>query len=419
VRIRDGDRPHGRPGLVLRLVTGRGRGRLPTTADGAEQCLIILFLGQRALALAQLAAALPAALASAHRPGLDAALAALFLLESAALATVVIGRGAYRSTRLAAGDVAFGVMLLLAEAVTVRLDGRFTSWAGWGFPVSLGAAAGAAIAMPRLRQVMASVACLVVAYLAVTLVPATNADQVSTSVTNAVAYVGFAAVLRGLSGFLRRLANDADQARKQAGWLAAHAERNLHRQLLHDQAAVLGLLSEQVPESLAGALRVQAAQGAARIRWFLAEDDVESTTAGSAVAAPTHHPRRLAGSMREQVLATCATFSDLPVVANADLVVREPPMPVVVALVEALATLLHNVRRHALAQEVVVHVESDEVSWELVVRDDGVGFDPAQTSLGYGLRRQVLAVAGEVGGQVSISSEVCVGTAVRLWGPAA
>jgi len=57
------------------------------------------------------------------------------------------------------------------------------------------------------------------------------------------------------------------------------------------------------------------------------------------------------------------------------------------ALVEALATLLHNVRRYALAQEVVVHVERDEVSWELVVRDDGVGFDPAQTSLGYGLRR--------------------------------
>ena len=46
---------------------------------------------------------------------------------------------------------------------------------------------------------------------------------------------------------------------------------------------------------------------------------------------------------------------------------------------------------------------------------------PAQTSLGYGLRRQVLAVAvvGEVGGQVSISSEVGVCTAVRLWGPAA
>ena len=93
---------------------------------------------------------------------------------------------------------------------------------------------------------------------------------------------------------------------------------------------MLGLLSEQVPESLAGALRVQAAQGAARIRWFLAEDDVESTTAGSAVAAPTHHPRRPAGSLREQVLNTCATFSDLPVVANADLVGREPPMPVVV-----------------------------------------------------------------------------------------
>jgi len=43
---------------------------------------------------------------------------------------------------------------------------------------------------------------------------------------------------------------------------------------------VLGLPSEQVPESLAGALRVQAAQGAARTRWFLAEDDVESTNGG-------------------------------------------------------------------------------------------------------------------------------------------
>ena len=92
------------------------------------------------------------------------------------------------------------------------------------------------------------------------------------------------------------------------------------------------------------------------------------------------------------------------------------------ALVEALATLLHNVRRYALAQEVVVHVERDEVSWELVVRDDGVGFDPAQTSLGYGLRRPwpwPWPRSARVGGQVSISSEVGVGTAVRLWGPAA
>ncbi len=35
-------------------------------------------------------------------------------------------------------------------------------------------------------------------------------------------------------------------------------------------------------------------------------------------------------------------------------------MPVVVVFVEALATLLNNVRQHALAQEAIVHVESDE-----------------------------------------------------------
>ena len=389
-------------------MTGRGRGRLPTTADGAEQCLIILFLGQRALALAQLAAALPAALAAANRPGLDAVLAALFLLESAALATVVVRRGAYRSVRLAAGDVAFGVALLLAEAATVPLDGRFTSWAGWAFPVSLGAAAGAAIAMPRLRQVVVSVTCLVVAYLAVTLVPATSGDQASTAITNVLAYVGFAAVLRGLSGYLRRLARTADSAREEAAWFAAYVERARHRQLLHDQASVLAMLSGPVEDRLAVPLRRQAAEGAARIRWFLSNDDA---------APPPYDGRPGQLSLRQQVLATCDAFADLPVVLNIDLLAEEPPAKVTVALVDALATLLHNVRRHALAREVVVRVESDDGEWELVVSDDGVGFDPETTPLGYGLRQQVTGTLTALGARVSVVSEPAGGTTVRASGP--
>lgn len=398
-----------KPGFPVPILVRR---RLPATAEGAEVCLLILFLGQRCLAVAQLGAALLRGLGSMrHRGALDAGLANLFMLESAVVAFLAVRRRAYRSTRLALVDVATSVLLLLAETVTVPLTARYTSWAGWAYPVSLGAAAGAAIALPRLWHVVASVACLVAAYLAVTLVPATKNEQVTTAVTDALSYIGFAAVLRGISGYLRRLARAADTARGEAAWLAAYVERSRHRQLLHDQASVLALLSEPVQEPLASSLRQQAAAGAAKIRWFLTEED----------PVPGDNPvpsdgRQPAASLREQVLATCSTFSDLPMVVTVDLVLDDPPPAVTVALVDALATLLHNVRRHANAAEVVVHVESEGGRWELVVRDQGVGFDPLVTPRGYGLQEQVVTPIRALGGQVSITSEPGNGTTVRVWG---
>ena len=386
----------------------RDEGRLPTTAKGAETCLLILFLGQRCLAVAQLAAALPAGLAAARLPALDAALAGLFLLESTALAVVSGRRRSYTSMTLAWLDVGFGMMVLLAEAVTVPLDARFTSWAGWAFPVSLGAAAGAAIALPRLWQVVTAVACLSGSYLTVTLLPATSSDQASTAITNVLAYAGFAAVLRGLSGYLRRLARTADSAREDAAWFAAYVERDRHRQLLHDQASVLAMLSGPIEDRLAVPLRRQAAEGAARIRWFLSNDEP---------APPPDNGRPGQLSLREQVLATCDAFADLPVVLNIDLLAEEPPARVTVALVDALATLLHNVRRHAFAHEVVVRIECENGEWELVVSDDGVGFDQKTTPLGYGLRQQVTSTLTALGARVSVVSEPAGGTTVRASGP--
>ena len=76
---------------------------------------------------------------------------------------------------------------------------------------------------------------------------------------------------------------------------------------------------------------------------------------------------------------------------------------------------IHNVKKHAGAQELTVQLEYGPAKIALEVRDDGRGFEPdtAQESGHYGLTG-MRERAAAIGGVLEISSEPGVGTTVRL-----
>lgn len=83
----------------------------------------------------------------------------------------------------------------------------------------------------------------------------------------------------------------------------------------------------------------------------------------------------------------------------------------------AVTTVLHNVRLHAGARQVVVHADTDGSSWEVVVSDDGVGFDQESQPLGFGLDTQVRQALGALGVAARIQSLPGMGTSVTIVGP--
>jgi PAS domain S-box-containing protein len=76
---------------------------------------------------------------------------------------------------------------------------------------------------------------------------------------------------------------------------------------------------------------------------------------------------------------------------------------------EALA----NARRHAAARRVRVALGATEEETRVEVSDDGLGFDPRQTTEGVGLRAMKERTAG-LGGRLEVFSEPAKGTTVRL-----
>lgn len=86
-----------------------------------------------------------------------------------------------------------------------------------------------------------------------------------------------------------------------------------------------------------------------------------------------------------------------------------------VVLLRVAQETLANVRRHATAGTVALELRYDDGGATLLVRDDGVGFDPATLAAngGYGLRGMRHRVE-QSGGTVAVSSEPGSGTTVEV-----
>ena len=81
-----------------------------------------------------------------------------------------------------------------------------------------------------------------------------------------------------------------------------------------------------------------------------------------------------------------------------------------VAVIAAAREVLNNVDRHAHASLVTIDVGPTRVS----VTDDGVGFDPAVPTRGFGLSASVQGRMAQVGGRAAITSRPGAGTTVDL-----
>ena len=363
------------------------------------------FLGLRAVNVVQLAASLPTGLAQSPNPGLDALMVTAFMLETVVLAVVALRGSSLRLPRLIWADVSLGCVLLLGQKLISGPDLMLT-WDAWGYAITLSCAMAAGFALRRRAETVVAAGALMGCYLMVTVNLSGSVDMLSTAATNSLSYMAFAGLGRGISGYLRRLGRDADEARQRAAVLGAAAETERHRGLLHDQATVLSLLSQAPTDArLQVALRQQAANGATRIAAFMSGVQNSNFTAGTLGAA---------------VRSAVAQFSDLPLTCTTDLADEfDVPAPVAEALAGAVTTLLHNVRRHAGAASCVVHADADPATgwWEVLVRDDGKGFTPEITPRGYGLARQVDAAMAGIGVQFTLRSAMGEGTMVTLTHP--
>ena len=383
--------------------------QLPTTLAGAELCGLIAFVGLRLVDLVQLAVAAPGGLDGASRPTLDAATMILFVAESVGIVFVVVRARRYRSLRLAILDTVVALVVLAAQPLFTAPTDRVGTWTAWGFAVTVGTALGIGIGFPRAWQTWAAATALAVTYLAVSL-PDPSAGARSSAWSNAIAYFGFALIARGLSGYLRRMGRDADEARAAAERLGRVQEFELHRQLLHDQATILHLLSgSEVDDRLAGVLRGQAALGARQIRAFLGRDVDTLSWPKEGYAAPC----ALVTIARE----VAAQFGDLPITVSVELaadVVLQDEMAHAVR--GALSAVLHNVRLHAAAQHVTLHADHNPrtLQWELSVTDDGAGFETTVQSPGYGLTHQVAAALAEHAIEAQVRSAPGAGTVVTM-----
>jgi signal transduction histidine kinase len=175
---------------------------------------------------------------------------------------------------------------------------------------------------------------------------------------------------------------------------------------VHDASSVLRLLSDtETPAAALPSLRRQGHREANRLRRYL-----RGRTSHSVDSA-----ERTLGGMLSTAMAG---FDDLPLEPAIDLgaqvVLAER---VWTATARAVATVLHNVRLHADASQVVVHADTDGRSWEVVVSDDGIGFDQSTQALGFGLGTQVQRTLEELGISVTIASAPGRGTSVTIVGP--
>ena len=82
----------------------------------------------------------------------------------------------------------------------------------------------------------------------------------------------------------------------------------------------------------------------------------------------------------------------------------------------AIGEAVANALEHAVANRVVVYVETDDEGHVFAsIDDDGMGFDPATPRSTHGIDESMLARIASIGGLVEISSSIGSGTEVCIW----
>jgi signal transduction histidine kinase len=371
-----------------------------------ERGFLLTFGVLRAGVLLQVAVATVRSLLIAQPLWASVATVSVAVLWSVILFAVVGKRGSFAASPTWLCWLDFGVAMaaLIVPAATQPPERyQITTWDTWGYAYAcfVGPTFGAWV-QPRLLVVIMAVA---QAGTYVASVFKANRDNMATVAINGMSLIIFPVAAAVLCAVVRRVAQTADANQVRANQL----ERDRHRIHLHNVTGLLDRLAgEDTPPDMLPLLRRQAKQEARRLR-----NEVRAPT--DAAPAEEDTPR----SVEEVVLAALGGFGHLPLEVRTSLgrkvYLQDDDA---LAVQSALISVLYNVQFHAgRVTEVTVHVDSQGDDWEVSVCDDGVGFDPDNTTLGFGLQSQVLDAAESRGMTVSIDSTPGEGTCVFIRSP--
>ncbi len=365
----------------------------------AEWGIVLASVALRLGAVVVAVVGVPRGLSVADQPQLYLVTTLVALIVSGWLVTCAVRRRDMRRGRWQGADLLVGALALPALAGALPAHELVGTQAGWAPGYALNVACLAGAYLPRLAALLYAVLVASLTFVVGLRSPA----HLDTLLANSLVPIVFAVVAAIFAGHFRGLGERADTARAAEVRATRALELERYRLTVHDATGILRQLADDAtPAEVRPALRRQAAAEANRLRNYLRDGS-------GAQAAP--------GTIGEVLDEALAGFTDLPLEVSTDLGggVALPPEQAM-ALGRAVATVLHNVRRHAEAATVYVHADARDQEWEVVVRDDGSGFDPAEQPLGFGLQVQVLQALTEAGMTAAIDSAPGEGTAVTIRG---
>lgn len=369
-----------------------------------DRVLATAFLAIRSVHVLQGFTCLVSGRSAYRRPRVATALEVGAATELAALALRTLRSGHYEPAS-ARFDAAFGLAGLVALASAMEPDDR-TASLNWMLPLTVGGCLGCATLEPVPEGVAWS--SLLGATYAMTTFGSIRqgGGRAATAVANALSYPGFFVVASLVVHVARRMAEEVDDARREAvekrARLAAEETRNREHRMLHDsalqtlEAIATGIVTE--PE----AVKREARREASALRRAL-----RGETGGVDGLVP-----------RIYALADEFAGRGLAVEVVADDGGTEPAADLVVALCEAAREALTNVLKHAKVTSSVLHVTVGPPVWRVAVRDHGAGFDVAGVRRGFGLASSITGRMSEVGGASRVTSSPGSGTRVEMWAPA-
>ncbi|MFC9702328.1 sensor histidine kinase [Streptomyces sp. NPDC056943] len=388
----------------MRIRSGLWRvAELPTTRAGVERAFSYFTAGVRLGTVAQMVPAVQLGAARApHEAGYLACWGAA-ALAAVAVSVVTLVRRRPPGTAVSVLDFGLACALLVLGPLVLAPWDRFGTWTAFqpGYALSVIITAGGVRGLAVWAASLLAVSLSYVVYLGGDV----GSEMTSTAVGNVLTYVVYALVARMFFGYTRRIARDADASRARAAELARREEERRAQVMMHNGVAVMRLLTEQGDDVSRARLVGQAEVELRRMRSYL--------RGGDAYASEGEGP---SAGLVPVVRRVCDRFADLNVVASLDLGTGlRIPAAQAEALERALGSLLLNVRVHARAHEVVVHLDGTaEGGWTLTVHDDGVGFDPASVPAGVGLREVVVGELRRRGLAVGIVSAAGEGTTVTV-----
>lgn len=378
----------------------------PSTRVGVDRLASLVVAGLRIGTVAQMLPSVASAIRSSPHQTLCLITWIVAVASLVGIAAIAFVRRRPPGIGLVLPDVVVAIVLLVLGTLTVPVHQRTGTWIGFQSAYTLAIACSMLGFRNRARWV--GLLAALVAGQAYYLAPVWQTSSgIPTVVGNLLTLLIVAPLIWYGIGWCYLLAERADEARAEAARLAREEEERRARAAIHNGAAIMRLLVAQ-DETGSG--------GEAMRSRLLAQAEIEVNRMRAYLRGVNAHPTHAESTLPEIVRGVAEEFSDLPIDVVSVLAEACPMTPALAHdLSAALRSLLLNVRQHAEATHVVLHVGRPGTAggWTVTVHDDGVGFDAERTRLGVGLQDLVVRQLQDHGVTTELASDPD-GTTVTL-----